>query len=733
MSIRNSLSVLILLLLFSSISLVIAQEAKTGELAEKKMLTVEDVNRLAFAGFMRAPRGIKWLPDGRYFTHVKTDRKTRSQQLWRMDSKTGKEVQILSSDDLKSAEDEKAPTLTGYTWEPDGKGIVLKNDTMIQRYRFNTKEFETIYSDAEKIELLQQAPTGQHFAFVKNGDLYSVNLKGEVTRLTQDGNETVLNGKLDWVYQEELVGRGQFSAYFWSPDGKHIAYLQFDQTPVPHYPLVDWEPYQAKAEMMRYPKAGDPNSIVKLGVVSVNGGETTWLDSNAESDDYYPRVYWLPSSDEVAYFRLDRRQQNLEFVFAKANGSDKRVVIKESDEHWINVEDYVHFLKNKKQFIWGSERSGYNHLYLYDYNGKQKKQLTSGDWFVDKLSAVNEKRGEVYFTSTKDDIRERHLYRVKLNGKSLKKLTRIAGMHRINMDDAGEYYIDSYSNLTTSTEMRVYNRDGKLSQTLLEDDNMIENTYQLASAELFTFEGDNELTYYAKIIKPSDFDASKKYPVLVYTYGGPHAQVIQNNGRRNLWHHMLAQKGYIVFSMDNRGAAGRGHDWETPIYKNMGKIELEDQLRGVDWLKSQSYVDSSRIGIWGWSYGGYMTLYAMTNSDAFAAGISVAPVTDWRNYDTAYTERYMGLPSENEEGYKVSAPSHTAENLSGRLFLVHGTGDDNVHMQNAIHMADKLIDAGIDFDMMFYPNQKHGIRNDRNHLFKKMTSFLEQYLPVNVD
>ncbi|MEL6822614.1 MAG: DPP IV N-terminal domain-containing protein, partial [Calditrichota bacterium] len=405
MSIRNTIPILMLLLSFSSFSLLDAQEEKTGELAAKKMLTVEDANRLAFAGFMRAPRGIKWMPGGRYFTHIKTDRQTRTQQLWKMDANTGKEVQILSSADLKGADDEKAPLLTGYGWEPDGKGIVLKSDMMVQRYRLDSKKLETIYSDTEKIELVQQSPTGDHFAFVKHGDLYTVSLNGDVTRLTEDGNDTVLNGKLDWVYQEELVGRGQFSAYFWSPDGKHIAYLQFDQTPVPHYPLVDWEPYQAKAEMMRYPKAGDPNSIVKLGVVSAKGGETTWLDTNAENGDYFPRVYWLPSSDEVAYFKLDRRQQNLEFVFAKANGKDKRVVIKEKDEHWINVEDYVHFLKDKEQFLWGSERSGYFHLYLYDYKGKQKKQLTSGEWFVDKLAAVNEERGEVYFTSTKDDIR----------------------------------------------------------------------------------------------------------------------------------------------------------------------------------------------------------------------------------------------------------------------------------------------------------------------------------------
>jgi len=281
--------------------------------------------------------------------------------------------------------------------------------------------------------------------------------------------------------------------------------------------------------------------------------------------------------------------------------------------------------------------------------------------------------------------------------------------------------------------MRSYTREGKMTHTLVEADNSLEETYHLGKLELITFKGDNGLTYYANILKPINFDPSKKYPVLISTYGGPHAQVIQNNGRGSLWHHMLAQKGYIVFSMDNRGAAGRGHVWETPIHEQMGKIELEDQLRGVAYLKSLPYVDGDRLGIWGWSYGGYMTLYAMTHSDAFKAGISVAPVTDWRNYDTAYTERYMGLPSENEDGYRDSAPVNAAENLSGRLLLVHGTGDDNVHMQNAVHMTDKLVDAGKQFDQMFYPNQKHGIRNDRNHLFKKMTEFLQMYLPLNKD
>jgi len=416
-----------------------AQDSQSPTKKEKKMLTVEEANKLAFAGFFRLPRGVKWLPEGRHFSHVKTDRKTRSQQLWKMDAASGKEIMILSSDDLKKDEDTAGPSFSKYSWEPDGKGIVFQDGNAIWRYRFGQKKLMQVMASETDIELMQMSPTGKHIAFVDAGDLYVVDLGGNKTRLTTDGSDTVLNGKLDWVYQEELVGRGQFSAYLWSPDGKHIAYLQFDQEPVPHYPLVNWDPYRAEVDRMRYPKAGDPNSIVKLGVVSVSGGETTWIDSNAENDAYFPRLYWLPSSKKVAYFRLDRRQKNLEFVFASTNGKEKTVVLKESDPHWINLNDFVHFFEKKDQFLWSSERSGYNHLYLYDYSGKMVKQLTSGDWLVDKLAAVNEKRGEIYFTSTKSDIRERHLYKVKTNGKGLKPLTKAKGFNRINMDKAGEY------------------------------------------------------------------------------------------------------------------------------------------------------------------------------------------------------------------------------------------------------------------------------------------------------
>ncbi|RMI25821.1 MAG: S9 family peptidase [Calditrichaeota bacterium] len=709
-----------------------AQPAETSSPPPKKRLTVQEA--ISYRGFAGLPRSVQWLPGGKKFSYIKFDPESRSQSLWIYDARKGTEEQILTGEDLKTGEGEQSPpvSLFGYRWLPDAGGLILTGGGDVWHFNLSQRKLRRLTQTEAVEEEVTIAPGGRRIAFVRENDLYVLELStGAEKRLTHDGSDTILNGKLDWLYQEELVGRGIFRGYFWSPKSDRIAYLRFDQSQVPVYPLVDWSPYHPTVKNMRYPKAGDPNPIVTIGVVSLEDGQTVWLDTGRETDVYFPRVYWLPDGQTVAFMRLDRRQQHLEFLFADAATGNSRVVVEERDPHWVNVGDFVYFFKKKKQFLWGSERTGYNHLYLYDYNGKLLRQLTSGEWAVEDLVAVDEKGKWVYFTATEKDIRERHLYRVKTDGSRFSRITGGDGNHRINMPHNGRYFLDYFSNVHTNTAVTVYRADGRRLHPLVKPDNSVKEEYLFSEPELLTFTGDNGITYYAMMIKPPDFDPHRKYPVLINVYGGPHAQVVRNSfGGGRLWDQYLAQQGIIVFRMDNRGAAGRGHEWETPIYRQMGKIELEDQLRGVAYLKSLPYVDTTRIGIWGWSYGGYMTLYALTHSRVFRCGISVAPVTDWRDYDTAYTERYMGLPQENEEGYRLSAPVNAADSLHGRLLLVHGTGDDNVHMQNAIHMIDALIDAGKQFRVMFYPNQMHGIsaRKDRLHLFQMMADFLKANL-----
>lgn len=729
----KTLSIMLVMLVLFSGSQGVAQ-AQTP----KKGLTVEAIHKQIVPALYRGiPSGFNWLPKGDAFSYFKTNPETRSRDLWIQKASNGKERMAVSQKGLFYV-DENNDTLklrpSQYEWLPDESGFVFLSQGDVWHFDAKSHKLTPLTrTEAEESEA-HVSPNGKWVAFVRDFNLFVRSL-GEATeiQLTFDGKENlILNGKLDWVYQEELVGRGKFKAYWWSPDSRYLAYLRFDESPVPHYPLVDWIPYHPNVEMMRYPKAGDANPIVKIGVVPVAlNPKTVWMDTGENIDVYFPRVYWLPNSRELGFMRLDRHQQHLEFLFADIATGKSRVILEESDPYWINVGDFVYFLKNKPQFIWGSEKSGYRHLYLFDYQGRQLKQLTSGNWMVDEFEGVDEQNGWIYFSANEKDLRERHIYRVKLNGGNFERLSVAEGTHIPRLSPNGKFFLDYYSHLLTPMEATLYRSDGKRLRRLGESVDIL-SEYRLSLPEMFTFKGDNGIEYYASMIKPPDFRADRKYPVLIYVYGGPHSQVIRKMfGRtRDLWHQMLAEKGYIVFSMDNRGAWGRGHAWESVIYKHMGQTELSDQLQGVRYLKSLPYVDGNRIGIWGWSYGGYMTLFALTHSKVFRTGISVAPVSDWRDYDTIYTERYMGLPAENEAGYHDSSPVFFADRLHGNLLLVHGTGDDNVHLQNSIQMVDNLVDAGKLFHLMFYPNQLHGIAapGDQLHLYTLMTHFLDEYL-----
>jgi len=696
-------------------------------------ITVESIYR-DYQATGTLPAHVRWLPQSARFSYV-TPAREGNRALILEDAASGASDTLISAEKLTAlAGGQPAPSLENYQWMPDEHGVIFTGDGEVWAYSLEDGSLTRLTETKSDEELVRISPDGRYVSYVREYNLYVRDLKsGRERQLTSDGNATLFNGKLDWVYQEELVGRGTFDGYWWSPDSKQIAYLQFDEQPVPEYPLVDWIPYHPDLEMMHYPKAGDPNPVVRLGVVPVGRKpRTVWMDLGQNTDIYIPRVFWVPGGAQLAFMRLDRSQQHLEFLLGDIKNGNSRVILSESDPYWINIEDDVTFLKDSPRFLWGSARDGYRHLYLYKNDGTLVRQLTTGKWMVTALNGVDEQRNEVYFTSTRQSVTERQLYRVSLEGGAPVRLSQKTGTHDAEFSSGRAYYIDTYSDLTTPDQLSLHAGSGRVIRSLGNSDQPFFQEYHLRTPELFTFRGDNGMTYHASLLKPPDFDPSKKYPVLIYVYGGPHVQIVTREfgGTRFLWHQMMARKGYIVFSMDNRGSYGRGHAWEQVIYHQMGKTELVDQLEGVGYLKSLPYVDPDRIGIWGWSYGGYMTLYSLTHAGVFRAGASVAPVADWRDYDTIYTERYMGLPQDNPEGYKTSSPVNAAEALSGRLLLVHGTSDDNVHLQNSIQMIQALIEAGQPFDLMLYPRQKHGIAatKDRIHLFDKLTRHFDTYL-----
>jgi dipeptidyl-peptidase-4 len=452
------------------------------------------------------------------------------------------------------------------------------------------------------------------------------------------------------------------------------------------------------------------------------------MDTGENTDIYIARVNWLTDSKHVAIQRLNRQQTVLDLLIADASTGQTRTAVTEQDQYWINVSNDLRFLKDGKRFLWSSERSGYRHLYLYDLEGKQLAQLTKGEWEVSAVEAVDEGKGLVYFTGTAKTPLERHLYRVSLDGSAVSRITIHNGTHGVNMAPDASTFVDTYSDVMTPPRQDVARADGSLLRVINENRVPELAEYRLSAPQFLSVKAHDGMPLNAVMIKPPDFDASKKYPVLVFTYGGPHAQVVLNawGGNTALWHQSMAQKGYIIFSLDNRGSAGRGHVFEEPIHYSLGAVELSDQRDGVAYLRSLPYVDGERTGIWGWSYGGHMTLHAMFESGGeFKAGFAGGPVTDWHFYDSIYTERYLGLLPQNEKGYRASSPVNTAEGLKGKLLIAHGTGDDNVHFANALSLINKLIEVEKYVEVMPFPGRGHGVSDSagRKVLFNRVTQF----------
>ncbi len=722
-----------LIMLAPNSPLARAQSAGSG-----KALTVERIYaQPSLSG--RLTRGLAWTPDGKQISYfeAKGSGKEAKTELWVMDAASGERRLLIAAEELESilpvapARPSQATGLgrrapAQYQWGPDGNGILFQGPTALGWFHLKSQAARILVSGKAAISDPKISPDGRQVSFIRNHNLWLVNLAdGKERALTQGGTEDIRKGELDWVYPEELEIK---TAYWWAPDSSAIAYLEMDERKVSQYALVDFSSPSGEAEMERYPTAGGANPIVRVLVASLKGGEPRVMDTGAETDIYIPRVNWLIDSKHVAIQRLNRTQTQLDLLIADAATGSTRVALTEKDASWVNVGDELYFFRDGERFLWSSERSGYRHLYLYDRDGKQLGQITRGEWEVTALDAVDEAKGVVYFTATEKSPIERQLYRAALDGSGLTRLTKDEGTHAATFSPTASAFVDNYSNAAAPARQELYRADGTRVAAINENKVAELADYHLSSPEFLTVKSRDGVALNASILRPPDFNPQKKYPVLVYTYGGPHSHVVRNGwgGSTFLWHELMAQKGYIIFSLDNRGSNGRGHAFETPLHFRMGAQELSDQRDGVHYLKSLPYVDGNRIGIWGWSYGGHMTLHAMFEAgDDFKAGFAGGPVTDWHYYDTIYTERYLGLPQKNEKGYEDSSPVKYAAQLKGKLLIAHGTGDDNVHFANTLAVINGLIAAGKYAEVLPFPGRGHGVSDPaaQRVLWERVTQF----------
>ncbi|MCB0835835.1 MAG: S9 family peptidase [Bacteroidetes bacterium] len=678
----------------------------------------------------------KWMNDDQYYTILEEDR-----AISRFSIENEQKVdEILNLSELNLG----GNTVESYEFSADENAILLKTGVEAI-YRHSTRETcfivdlkskkITPVNQGKKISNPTFSPNGSKLGYVFENNLYYQDANtGKVTQITFDGKpNAIINGATDWVYEEEFAFE---KAFAWSPDGKQIAFYRFDESEVREFSMEVYGSLYPGQYRFKYPKAGEKNAVVSIHVFDLTSNKTVMADLGPEKDQYIARIKWTQSSDELAAMRLNRLQNQVDVLLINANTGKSNVILTEKSETYIKeaTDDKWFFLKESEDFLWTSEMNGYNHIYRYGRDGELKKAITEGNYEVSGIVGIDEENDRIYYMSKEDSPKENHLYTISLKGKKKKKLTTVAGVHEITASSRYNYFVDTYSNLDQPPVTDLKDSNGKVIKVLENNENLSATVKNLSiqKPEFFNFQTSEGVTLDGWMIKPADFDSAKQYPVLMYVYGGPGDQKVLNEWGTSrtfdyFWYQMLAQNGYIVACVDNRGTGGKGRDFRAVTYANLGKYETIDQIEAAKYLGNQSYIDASRIGIWGWSYGGYMTSLCMTKGNGlFKAGIAVAPVTNWRFYDTIYTERYLKTPQLNPSGYDENSPLNFAANLQGAYLLVHGMADDNVHVQNSIEWVDALVRANKQFDMFFYPNKNHSIFGGytRYHLYKKMTDFI---------
>ncbi|MDA8569336.1 S9 family peptidase [Flavobacteriaceae bacterium] len=680
--------------------------------------------------------------NGTQYTLLNYDRVNKIQTIDLYEYETlEKTATLLSTEDL-----EGISYMSSYTFSADESKVLLATD-LIPIYRRSTLGSYFVYDFKDKslikianvaVQEPSLSPDGSKVAYGYENNIYLFDLKTKQTeQLTFDGEKNrIINGIADWVYEEEF---GFVRAFEWSPEGTHIAFLRFDETEVPEYSMpIYGEDLYPTLQTFKYPKAGENNAVVSLHLIELEGAKTSTIPVDAY---YIPRIKWKNNPDELAFQTFNRHQNELVLYEYNKRSGALSVLHTERDAAYVDVNDNLTFLVDDS-FIWSSEKDGYNHLYLHDKSGREKRQLTSGDWEVTSYYGYDEKRKKIFFQSTAMGSINRDVYSVGLNGKNVSRLTAQDGVNRASFSADFTYFINAHSNAatppsytlnTTVSKKRV--RDANAGQSLMlktiVDNTALLNTleaYNISPKEFSTLAvNGNDLNMW--MIKPADFDPSKKYPLLMFQYSGPGSQSVSNTwmSANDYWYQLLQSRGYIIACVDGRGTGFKGRDFKKSTYLQLVRYESDDQIAAAEQLSALPYIDENRTGIWGWSFGGDMAMHSiLKGNEVFETAISVAPVTSWRFYDTIYTERFMRTPQENPEGYDLNSPLNYAERLKGKLLLVHGSADDNVHFQNTMRMVEALVQANKQFDWAVYPDKNHGIYGGktREQLYTKMTQFI---------
>ncbi|HSP87119.1 MAG TPA: S9 family peptidase [Ignavibacteriaceae bacterium] len=714
---RSSLVKFLIVIIFSQ--LIIAQTKK---------LTIDDIytNRGLRS---KSLAGLKWFDNGNKFSFLKYEEGA----IYEHNVKTGEEKIILGQDKLIIPEGEQI-SLMNYEWSSNSNYILItgllyarttKSGGTFYIYNVKEKSIQLIIESEKEQANVQFSPDEKKLGFVRANNIYVTDLEsGEEKQLTFDGSETILNGIFDWVYEEEF---SIIMGWEWAPDSKSISFWRFDQSNVPKVFITKYDSQYFTPDEQYYPKPGGNNSLVKIGVVDISTAETVWMDLGDETDIYIPRIKYTNDPSRLSIQRLNRLQNKLELLIADTETGNTKTIITETDTCWVDVYDHLEFLNDGKRFIWSSERDGFLHLYLYDLNGELINQVTKGNWEIDKLVSVDEENEIVYYTSLERSPINKDFYSIKLNGSNKKRMNDQKGTHSIDMSLNKKYFIDKYSNINTMPSTILYDVEGNEIKKLIEPDMSGFNEFDFSPIEFITFTTSDGVELNAGMIKPSNFDSTKKYPVLFDNYSGPGSQMVSDEWGFNLLQRMYAQNDYLIFWLDNRGTGGRGKSFENIVYKNLGYYEVKDIIEGAKFLISTGYVDSTRIGIMGTSYGGYVAALVILNgADYFKTAIAGAPLIHWTFYDTIYSERYMQTPSLNPEGYKKSSPLEYVNMLKGKLLIIHGMSDDNVHLQNSVVLVKALQKANKKFDMMFYPEAMHG--GFGRHYLELMTEYIYENL-----
>ena len=683
----------------------------------------------------QGPRSVNWINNGQAFSYLdgQTTIKLFTPQ-------TGQETVVFDGSQVTVPGKTSTFTFGSFQWSKDSKNILFQSNfrpvyrrsgvSDYYSYSVADKSLKLVAKDAQTAEL---APDGSKIGYERGGNLFVFNFATQKeTQLTNDAKYAFYNGRFGWVYEEEF---GLAQAWEWSPDSKFIAFWQSDERQVPIYKLTDYKGFDEKYDSLPYPRVGDANPTVRIGVIEISNSKNQWMGVPLE-DGYIPRIYWTNQEGQLALMHLNRKQNRLRLFMANGRTGEARQVMEETAKTWVDVFDFfaginhlMYFPAGVNEFYWLSDRDGFAHLYRYDYSGKLLNAVTSGPWEVTYVHHVDAKNRKVYFTSTEVSPLERQLFVADIDGKNKRRLTNTPGRHNVNVApgvdapstaDRGDgptkgnglFYIDRYSNTTTPTQVELWDTKGTKIKVLEANSRVSDfvGKNAIADKELVNFTTSDGQKIDISIVKPVDFDQNKKYPVMLDIYGGPGAQSVYNDFSTSGWHQYLAQQGYVIVSVNNRGSGGYGRDFEKVVYEQLGKYESLDFAETAKYLAKQPWVDANRMAIRGHSYGGYMSSYTMlTYPGVFKVALVGAPVTDWRLYDSIYTERYMGLLPENEAKYNASAVTTYAKNLAGKMFIAHSTMDENVHVRNTFQLMNALEDAGKDADLRIYPPGAHGV------------------------